>query len=105
MSSNGKPIPGGAVDVDRRGTRRTSRTAPASDRAARARVCERLGGGVNGVVHLILLGSTTRGRIVASARVTCHRQIPVIQPAAAAQERLARPSPGVSFDADLLRSQ
>jgi hypothetical protein len=26
-----------------------------------------------------LLGSMTRGRIVHSARVTCHRQIPVIQ--------------------------
>src|SRR4051812_10741352 len=30
-----------------------------------------------------LLGSVTRGRIVATARVTCHRQIPVIRPARA----------------------
>jgi hypothetical protein len=31
-------------------------------------------------MNLVLLGSITGDRIVASARVTCHRQISVIQP-------------------------
>jgi hypothetical protein len=50
-------------------------------------------------MKLVLLGSMTRGGIVARARVTCHHRIPVIQaitwPAASAPHRSATATAGL----------